>query len=315
MAQRGGILREVSPDKVRPNPDNPRLVFREDEMQQLMDSIKEVGIRVPVSLYEDGSKFVLLDGERRWRCSKRLNLPTIPAIVQPKPSRLENILMMFNIHNVRIDWDPMPMALKLRLVKDLLEQEGKEANAKALSAVTGVRLSSVRRALDLLDLPKKYQDMLIRESEKPRSEQRLRADLFIEIYKSLHAIERYMPEVMAVTTRAKYIDIMVQKYLAKVIDNVVHFREVSKIARAERAGVNRDEAIPALIRLIQDKEYSIRDAFRDTVENAYARRDLVTRLGSIGEKLSAMKSSTRLSSEVRGALEAVRLQIDRLLGN
>lgn len=315
MAQRGGILQEVSPDKIRPNPDNPRLVFREDEMQQLMDSIKEVGIRVPVSLYEDGSKFVLLDGERRWRCSKRLNLTTVPAIVQPKPSRLENILMMFNIHNVRIDWDPMPMALKLQLVKDLLEKEGKEANAKALSAVTGVRLSSVRRALDLLDLPQKYQDLLIKESEKPRAEQRVRADLFIEIYKSLHAIERHIPEVLNVTTRAKYIDIMVQKYLAKVIDNVVHFREVSKIARAEHAGVNRDEAIPALIRLIQDKNYSIKDAYRDTVANAYARRDLITRLGGIDDRLSAIKTGARLTKEVRTALETLRSQIERLLEN
>jgi ParB family chromosome partitioning protein len=136
MAQRAGILREISPDKIHPNPDNPRLVFREDELRQLMDSIKEVGIRVPVSLYEDGSKFVLLDGERRWRCAKRLNLKLVPAIVQPKPSRLENILMMFNIHNVRVAWDPMPMALKLKLVQELLEKEGTAANASALSAVT-----------------------------------------------------------------------------------------------------------------------------------------------------------------------------------
>src|SRR5580704_15379413 len=119
MAQRAGMLQEIKPDKIRANPDNPRLVFREDEMQQLMDSIKEVGIKVPVSLYEDGSKFVLLDGERRWRCPKRLNLSAVPAIVQPKPDRLENILMMFNIHNVRVDWDPMPMALKLKDVQDL----------------------------------------------------------------------------------------------------------------------------------------------------------------------------------------------------
>ena len=121
MAKRAGILQEISPDKIRANPENPRFVFREDEMQQLMDSIKKLEIQGPISLYEDGSKFVLLDGERRWRCAKRLNLKIIPAIVQPKPSRLENILMMFNIHNVRVDWDPMPMALKLRLVKELLE--------------------------------------------------------------------------------------------------------------------------------------------------------------------------------------------------
>jgi len=173
MAQRTATLQQVSPDKIRANPDNPRLAFREDEMQQLMDSIKEVGIKVPVSLYEDGSKLVLLDGERRWRCAKRLNLGAIPAIIQPKPTRLENILMMFNIHNVRVDWDPMPMALKLKIVRELLEKEGKATSPKALSAVTGVPLASVRRALDLLDLPQKYQNMLVNEAEKPRSEQRV----------------------------------------------------------------------------------------------------------------------------------------------
>jgi ParB family chromosome partitioning protein len=313
MAQRAGILREISPDKIHPNPDNPRLVFREDELRQLMDSIKEVGIRVPVSLYEDGSKFVLLDGERRWRCAKRLNLKLVPAIVQPKPSRLENILMMFNIHNVRVAWDPMPMALKLKLVQELLEKEGTAANASALSAVTGVRLSSVRRALDLLTLPQKYQTMLLKESEKPRSEQKVRADLFIEIFKSLHAIERYTPEILEHVSKQKYVDIMVKKYLTEVIDNVVHFREVSKIARAERAGVDREEALPALIKLVDNENYSIQDAYRDTVEVAYARRDLTSRLNGIEQKLTEIRAGARLSDELRHALEAVRAQVERLL--
>src|SRR6266446_5893901 len=184
MAKTSATLQEISPDRIRKNPDNPRLVFREDEMNELLESIREVGIKVPVSLYEDGQHYVLIDGERRWRCAKKLNLPTMPGIVQPKPTRLENLLMMFNIHNVRIDWDPMPMALKLREVAKLLEKEGQPTNAKALSAVTGVPLASVRRALDLLDLPERYQRLLLREAEKPKHEQRVKADLFIEIYKS-----------------------------------------------------------------------------------------------------------------------------------
>jgi ParB family transcriptional regulator, chromosome partitioning protein len=311
---RAATLQEISPDKIRANPDNPRIVFREDEMQQLMDSINEVGIKVPLSLYADGAKFVLLDGERRWRCAKRLNLPLIPGIVQPKPNRLENILMMFNIHNVRVDWDPMPMALKLRDVQELLAKEGKANNAKALAAVTGVPLPSVRRALDLLDLPQKYQDMLVKEAQKPRSEQRIKADLFIEVYKSLHAIERHTPEVLEEVTKSRYIDSMVQKYISGVIDNVVGYREVSKIARAEYAGVDKREAVPALIQLVQDKSYSIKDAYRDTVEAAYERRELATRLAGIAERLSKFRTGARLTPEIREALELVRKEIDRLLG-
>jgi ParB/RepB/Spo0J family partition protein len=189
---------------------SPRIVFREEEMTELLESIKEVGIKVPVSLYQDGQHYVLIDGERRWRCSKKLNLKTMPAIVQPKPTRLENLLMMFNIHNVRVDWDPMPMALKLSEVSNLLVKAGQPNTAKALSAVTGVPLASVRRALDLLDLPQKYQKLLIREAAKPRNEQKVKADLFIEIYKSLHAIERHTPEVLEDIPKAEYIDVMVK---------------------------------------------------------------------------------------------------------
>ncbi len=313
MAQAVSTLQQISPDKIRSNPDNPRLVFREDEMRELMDSISEVGIKVPVSLYEDGQKFVLIDGERRWRCAKRLNLRYIPAITQPKPTKLENLLMMFNIHNVRVDWDPMPMALKLQEVRILLEKEGKLTNPQALSAVTGVPLASVRRALDLLDLPKKYQHLLLKEAAKPRAEQRVKADLFIEIYKSLHAVERHAPEVLTAVSKPQYIDSMVQKYMDGVIENVVAYREVSKIARAELAGVEKREAVPALVKLVKTKNYSIKNAYQDTVQAAYEQRDLVTRLQGVADKLAAFNPDVQLPTEMRDALKRLRSEIDRLL--
>jgi ParB/RepB/Spo0J family partition protein len=313
MAHATATLQEISPDQVHPNPDNPRLVFREDEMKELMDSIAEVGIKVPVSLYKDGQRFVLLDGERRWKCAKRLNLAVIPAIVQPKPTKLENLLMMFNIHNVRVDWDPMPMALKLKEVCTLFEKAGQPITPKALSAVTGVSFASVRRALDLLELPDKYQHMLLKESEKPRSEQRIKPDLFIEIYKSLHAVERHAPEVLKTVSKSQYIESMVQKYIDGVIDNVVAYREVSKIARAELAGVDKQETVPTLVKLVKTGNFSVKDAYHDTVEAAYERRDLLSRLEGIIERLSRIKTGFSLSLKMNKALGQLRSEIDRLL--
>src|ERR1700735_3699260 len=110
----------IDPRKVGKNPDNPRLIFQADELSSLEESIREQGILVPLTVYRDGKAFVLLDGERRWRCAIRLGLHQIPVIVQAKPDRVTNIMMMFAIHNARQDWDPLPAALKFEELEKIM---------------------------------------------------------------------------------------------------------------------------------------------------------------------------------------------------
>jgi ParB/RepB/Spo0J family partition protein len=298
---------------MKPNPENPRLVFHEEDMNELLDSIKETGIKVPVSVYAEGSKYILLDGERRWRCSRKLNLQAVPAIVQPKPNRLENLLMMFNIHNVRVDWDLMPMAMKLGEVRSLLEKANEDTSPKTLAAVTGVRLPTVKRALELLDLPARYQRMLLKEAEKPRAQQRIKPDLFIEIYKSLHVIERYVPEVFDSVKKPEYIDALVNKYMSGVIDNVVSFRDISKIARAETAGIRKEDAAPSILRLVRDKQYSVHEAYKDTVEAAYEQRTLTRKIESIAGELAKYEGRKNLGEDTITALVRLQAEISRLL--
>src|SRR4051812_45569997 len=106
-------LKQVSVDKIDRNPDNPRVIFRPDELQSLTESIHQYGVQVPISVYKKGNRFVIIDGERRWRCSKKLNKSAIPAIVQDEPSKLDNLLLMFNIHALREQWDYFTIARKL----------------------------------------------------------------------------------------------------------------------------------------------------------------------------------------------------------
>jgi len=315
MRPHAGELREIAPDNIQRNPDNPRLVFREHEMQELVDSIREVGIQVPITVYQDQGAYILLDGERRWRCAKKLNLEAIPAIVQPRPSRLENILMMFNIHSVRVAWDPMPTAIKLGEVREMLASQGKPTTPAALAALTGMRPAAVRRCLDLLALPKKYQDALLEEAEKPRDQQRITADLFVEIFKSQRAIERYVPEVFDEIDRDTYVDAMVEKYLDRVVDNVVAYREISRIARAEKAGVDKSIAKPILVKLIKERNYSVHAAYEDSVKTAYERRDLLSATTSLARQLADMTRRRGLTRELSEALRTLREQINRLLGD
>jgi ParB family chromosome partitioning protein len=306
-------LDHINPDLIDKNPVNPRLIFREAEMNQLLDSIREVGIQVPLSVYASGKRFVLLDGERRWRCAKKLNLKTVPVLIQPEPSPLENLLTMFNIHNVRTDWDLMPMALKLKDVQEMLAEAGQSGTPKALSAVTGVSLPTVRRALELLELPKRYQKLLLDEGKKPRDQQKITADLFVEVNKSKRVIEQYQPQVFEEVSEEQFVDGMVDKYREGVVNNVVRFRDISKIARVERTGGDPAVATPALVRLVRDKSYKIETAYQDTVESAYVIRDVGSRISSLRSRLDELDRSQPLPPTVVSELRDLRSTIDELL--
>jgi ParB family chromosome partitioning protein len=306
-------LQKLDPKRIVKNPENPRLIFHEEEMNELLQSIQKVGIEVPLSVYQDGSKYVLLDGERRWRCATRLNLSDVPAIVQPKPTRLKNLLMMFNIHNVRVDWDPLPMALKLKDIKDLLAAEGRDISIKGLSAITGVKPTAVKRAFEIIDLPQKYKDQLMKESLKPRKDQKIKVDLFLEIFKSYGVIEKNTPEVLNKISKRDYVDSMVRKYESRVVDNVVHYRDISKIAKAEAAGADRKEAVQVLVRLVNDDKYGIEEAYKDTVELAYEKLGINKRASELVDSISKIKNRKSLDNETLKILEKLYSALHRLL--
>jgi ParB family chromosome partitioning protein len=313
MASDQTALRDIAPGEIDPNPENPRLIFRESEMNQLLDSINEVGIKVPLSVFKTNGRYVLLDGERRWRCAMKLNLSTVPVLVQPEPSRLENLLTMFNIHNVRSDWDLMPMALKLRDIRQMLNDGGEDARPRALAGLTGVPLPTVRRALELLDLPQRYQDLLLKEAEKPQEQQKIKADVFVEVNKSKRVLQRYVPEVFDEVSETAYVDAMIDKYRDGVVNNVVRFRDVSKIGRVERTGGDPQKVVPTLVRLVKEPTFKIEQAYHQTVESAYAVRDASSRSAALLERLRELEPD-RLPADLREELNSLRDEIDRLLG-
>ena len=82
-------LIEVAPEKIVPNPAQPRKDFPADALEQLAESIRHNGVLQPVIVRRDRDRYILVAGERRWRASRMAGLKTIPAIVQemsPKES-------------------------------------------------------------------------------------------------------------------------------------------------------------------------------------------------------------------------------------
>ncbi len=78
----GAYFREIPIEQVRPNQWQPRQVFEEDALAELVHSIREVGLLQPVVVRPVDGGFELIMGERRWRASQEAGLEKIPAIVR-----------------------------------------------------------------------------------------------------------------------------------------------------------------------------------------------------------------------------------------
>jgi ParB family chromosome partitioning protein len=308
-------LDRLDPNSIRKNPDNPRVIFREEDMDALLRSIEQIGIQVPLSVYRKGvsDRYILIDGERRWKCALKLGLEKVPVIIEPEPTPLENLLKMFNIHNVRVQWDLIAIAYKIDRVRELVEKEQRVAlSKKELADLTGVSTVTISRCDVLLALPKKYQKLIWKELEKPKGEQKYTEDLFIEIQKSIKAVETYLPEITDRYDWKELLGRFFRKYQDGTVTNRVDFRSISKIARGEKAGVNRTRILNALTRFIKDPDYSIDRAYEESVADAYAERSTERKVMDVISIVKELDPHD-LDEVIRPLLVELRKELDRIL--
>lgn len=260
-------VRLVDPANITRNPENPRLIFREDELIALEDSIADQGILVPLTIYEErGGGFVILDGERRWRCALKLGLTTVPAIVQAKPDEVTNIMMMFAIHKARSDWDPLPTAMKLEKLGNILSRRlGRVAKESEIAAAASLSRGEVRRYRNIIFLPEKYKRLLLDELLKPRPQQKITVDLVLETTRGAKAL--WQRDVISEDQQWGLVDAVIDKYVAGIISSTVDPRMLPRIARAiDRGELSLKDARKVIKRLIESPNYTIEDAFSQSVE-------------------------------------------------
>jgi ParB family chromosome partitioning protein len=101
----GAHFAELPLDSIKPNPRQPREVFDEDALQELVTSIKEVGLLQPVVVRQLGpGHYELIMGERRWRACREAGLEAIPAIVRATDD--EKLLLdalLENLHRAQLN--------------------------------------------------------------------------------------------------------------------------------------------------------------------------------------------------------------------
>jgi ParB family chromosome partitioning protein len=139
-------VRDVPHDHVIPSPLQPRKHFIDAPLDDLVESIRQHGIIQPLIVRPVNGKLELIAGERRWRASGKLGLPTVPVIEREASDR--DVLEMALIENLqREDLNPMEEAAGyVRLAKEFAMKQ------EEIAARVGKSRASVANAMRLLDL-------------------------------------------------------------------------------------------------------------------------------------------------------------------
>ena len=100
----GARFAELPVEAIRPNPRQPRTVFDEDALAELVGSIREIGVLQPVVVRAVGDGYELIMGERRWRATQEAGLTTIPAIIrETEDSDLLRDALLENLHRSQLN--------------------------------------------------------------------------------------------------------------------------------------------------------------------------------------------------------------------
>lgn len=149
------VVRDIPIDDVDPNAEQPRRDFDKAALEQLADSIREAGVLSPILVVENGSRYRIVAGERRYRASRLAGLTTVPCIVRSMTT--EQQMEAALIENLqRQDLNPIEEAAAIR---SLMQECGytQEEAAKKL----GRSRPAIANALRLLTLPKQITDLVV----------------------------------------------------------------------------------------------------------------------------------------------------------
>ena len=154
-AERRGVL-EIDVSLIDVNPDQPRKVFNEEEIQGLAESIKENGLINPITLREKDGKYQIISGERRFRAFKFLNRDRVPALVLENiaDSKMLELTLVENIQRADLNAIEVARSYK-KLIYDLNIKQEELANR------VGKSRSTISNSMRILDLSENIQNLVL----------------------------------------------------------------------------------------------------------------------------------------------------------
>lgn len=154
VEEKKGSAQQVPLSKIKPNPFQPRKVFRAEELQDLVQSVKERGILQPIVVRKKGELWEIIAGERRYRAAQKLGHLTIP-VIEVTASDVESLELALIENLQRSDLSPLEEAEGYRRLQDEFNMTQEQIAQKV-----GKDRATVANAMRLLKLSPEVKAML-----------------------------------------------------------------------------------------------------------------------------------------------------------
>ena len=309
-------LEDIQIESIQPNPRNPRLIFPEDELDRLAASIAQEGILVPIVVFEnEDATFTLIDGERRYKCARRLGFEQVPALVANQKDEAANLVSMFNIHYMREPWRDIPTARALETLSTATkEQTGTDPKDSSLAEQTGLSVERVKRLRFAIQLPAEYQEYI--------DDGTIPLNWFWELDRNVvQPLAKKRQQIFAEFGADGILGAFVKKRLAGVITDTVSLRDVRPIINFAERDAQESGSIESILddtirRLITDVELTISTAYEDTVQIMVETNKLLRSTENMIKGFSRLLARTRNETERATVLDiaiSLRTELARLI--
>lgn len=203
--------REIPLASIDRDPNQPRLVFDEDKLRELSESIKTYGVMSPIIVHPSKTpgRYRLVAGERRFRASQMAGLKSIPAMIDKENAEdSQRTLAVQLVENLqRADLNPLEKAQAIGALRD-----NYQLSIRDIAEKLGLSKSAVQRSLELLELP----DDLVKALQEGASESKILLLAKIED-----------PEIRA--SYLKDLDALTRQELKKEVDTREEERATEKL--------------------------------------------------------------------------------------
>ena len=269
-------IQNIPLSQIETNPLNPRKRFVDDEADTLIESILSKGLLNPIIVYkrQRDNKYIILDGERRFRAFKQVNFKEISChVLEKEPSDLENLSLMFHIHNVREEWTDFAIAQTLiKVIKEMGKQINKldRPDKLELAKLTSLSEYKINKYLLFFDYPQSIIDRFLDSETSDEPIKGMDPDILSEMHGPLKLIEKELPEFLKKYSKEKIIDACINKKANDIIKTNRDFRLLTKSLQAMKNGNVRKEVIfEKLESFVKELEVTPISIFEETSETVY----------------------------------------------